>query len=132
MSRYMYYHYTDINALIHIIHEDKLVFRATNCMYLNDENEIQSGLEFVNKITSLHITKSQFENYFLTSFSENSDSLPMWGMYAANGDGVAIGISDLNNENDPDNNYVKCLYGIESEHHFRILETLGSRASVNR
>lgn len=104
------FHYTDMNALISILRKDHIVLRATNCMYLNDTREIIEGITSVERVLKQKIEKSTFKNHYITSFSQNQDSLNMWGMYAANGYGCAIGLrQDILSKH-----YgmcVKCVYG---------------------
>ena len=91
VSSWNLYHYTDINALINIVNDNGIVLWATNCSYLNDPKELQEGINAVKRIEGVSIHPGSLRNYYLTSFSSNSDSLNMWGMYAANGLGCAIG-----------------------------------------
>ena len=85
------FHYTDLNALINIIHKDCIILRATNVLYQNDPHEIVEGVNIVNKIEKdQNIVAGAFRSYYITSFSANEDNLSMWGMYAANGNGCAI------------------------------------------
>lgn len=93
-SRNIVYHYTDMDALINIIRNDKIVLRATNCMYLNDTQEIKEGLASVQRVLKLNIGTDIFNNHYITSFSQKSDDICMWGMYAAGGYGCAIGMRD--------------------------------------
>lgn len=107
------YHYTSIDALISILQKDRITLRATNCMYLNDSNEILEGINAVKRVDDQYIiNKETFNDHFITSFSTNSDDLSMWGMYAANGNGVAIGLklTDIQNHY---NNSMRCTYGAE-------------------
>lgn len=90
---FIVYHYTDFNALIQILRKDDIRLRATNCMYLNDSKEIKEGNEAIQRYCHKMISESCFDNYYITSFSQNKDSLPMWGRYAANGEGCAIGLN---------------------------------------
>ena len=41
------FHYTDLNALINIIHKDCIILRATNVLYQNDPHEIVEGVNIV-------------------------------------------------------------------------------------
>ena len=47
LENYKVYHYTDLNAFINIIRNEDIVLRATNCLYLNDSNEIVEGVKSV-------------------------------------------------------------------------------------
>lgn len=85
------YHYTDIDALMAIVRPGYIQLRATNCMFLNDSNEIKEGIDIMKEKGDTSVTTDTFKDYYLTSFSFVKDDLKMWGMYAANGSGVAIG-----------------------------------------
>lgn len=104
------YHYTDLNAFISIIGRKCITLRATNCLYLNDSNEIKEGTESIKRVENKEISDAAFRNYYLTSFSKQSDCLSMWGMYAANGGGCAIGF-DLDIISKSYNGIINCTYG---------------------
>lgn len=73
------FHYTDLNALINIVHKDCIVLRATNVLYQNDPHEIVEGVNIVNKIEKdQNIVVGAFRSYYITSFSANEDNLSMW------------------------------------------------------
>lgn len=92
------YHYTTLDSLLGgIIPEDKndkLCFWATDSNYMNDPKELDIDLRlfvedtkhidfFTNLFDGADLDKrSNTENTFLLSFSENKDSLPMWNMYS--------------------------------------------------
>ena len=50
LENYKVYHYTDLNAFINIIRNEDIVLRATNCLYLNDSNEIVEGVKSVERV----------------------------------------------------------------------------------
>lgn len=104
------YHYTDLNALINILGKKCITLRATNCLYLNDSNEIIEGIESIKRVEKKHISDAAFRSYYLTSFSKQSDCLSMWGMYAANGGGCAIGF-DLDIISKSYDGSINCTYG---------------------
>lgn len=105
------YHYTSVDALLGgIIVKNKpepdkeICLWATNCRYMNDPEELNTGIQFANKILDSLFDKSmqndckQKENEerlkdktYITSFSSAVDCLPMWGMYGQNGHGLALG-----------------------------------------
>lgn len=89
---YNIFHYTDMNALINIIRSNCILLRATNCLYLNDSNEIVEGTKAIQRVMKKTIAPTAFRSYYLTSFSRVPDQLNMWGMYASNGNGCAIGL----------------------------------------
>lgn len=107
------FHYTDMNALISILGKDYISLRATNCLYLNDSNEIIEGIEAIKRVEKNEsISLDAFRNYFITSFSGAVDNLNMWGMYAAKGSGIALGF-DLDIIKNYFGNYMRCSYGQE-------------------
>lgn len=106
------YHYTDINALINIITDKGIVLWATNCSYLNDPKELFEGISAIKRIEGMSIHPGSFRNYYLTSFSANKDSLNMWGMYASDGLGCAIGF-DYDELCKGYQIMIKCVYGEE-------------------
>ena len=112
------FHYTDLNALINIVHKDCIVLRATNVLYQNDPHEIVEGVNIVNKIEKdQNIVVGAFRSYYITSFSANEDNLSMWGMYAANGNGCAIAF-DYDMLTKSYEIMARCIYGekaIETE-----------------
>lgn len=113
------YHYTDINALINIVNEKGIILWATNCSYLNDPKELQEGINAVKRIDGISIHPGSLRNYYLTSFSANCDSLNMWGMYAANGLGCAIGF-DYDELSKGYDLMIKCFYGeAEVDNHLK-------------
>lgn len=93
------------------------VLRGTHIEFLNDIMEFKLAAKLMADLikehelsldekSNKHISKKLDENYwkklatfhglmtppFITSFSENNDSLPMWRAYGHDGKGVAIGI----------------------------------------
>lgn len=101
------YHYTTIEALFDGIipknASEEIIFRATNSNYMNDPEELKIDIEnFYEdvkhiKYFSLLSERNYFDNIvdkidnaYLLSFSENKDFLPMWNMYAQNGNGVVL------------------------------------------
>ncbi len=106
----MIYHYTDLNALINIVRQDKIILRATNILYLNDPRELKEGISVINRIQGNNIGPESFRSYYITSFSECIDNLSMWGMYAANGNGCALGF-DLDKIKGEYWRIIRCIYG---------------------
>lgn len=106
------YHYTDINALANIFREDGIYLRASSCLYLNDKKEITEGKESVSALFERDITDNLcFRDYYITSFCTEKDSLPMWGMYSSNGEGVSIGIDSTELEKAFSQGLLSCCYG---------------------
>lgn len=104
------YHYTDLNALINIIANDRIILRATNILYLNDPHELIEGISAINTIQDKQYEPGAFRNYYITSFSSNQDNLNMWGMYAANGNGCALAF-DYDELSRGYEIIIKCTYG---------------------
>lgn len=125
------YHYTDLNAMISILSKDKIVLRATNVLYLNDPHELLEGIDVINEILKDKIHPGAFRNYYLTSFSANKDSLSMWGMYAANGNGCALAF-DYDELSKVYPIMIKCIYGKDDiEHHFNSFHRLAQTGSFS-
>ena len=118
------YHYTTIEALYNGIlrqnanPNEEICLRATSSIYLNDPQEIKIGLAFIeNLLYGQNSGKKIFEkqsdiinvcsDYYITSFSKNGDSLPMWSMYAANATGISL---RFEKEIMNDDCWVKCIY----------------------
>ena len=87
------------NGIIHSGEDDKKVHVfSTNCQYLNDPKEVETGEKYVDMALDGFFGNNggcydlRHRNaIFMTSFSENENSLPMWNMYGKNGNGVSIG-----------------------------------------
>lgn len=126
-----WYHYTSLDAIKNGIivqnpePQEEICLWATHSQYMNDPSEFSMGVFLIDSIyDSLKInnntdlqqkwssTKEFYKSCFLTCFSENADSLPMWNMYGNNGQGVALefqrGMPEVENE------YVlKCEYELD-------------------
>lgn len=102
------YQYTNIEALFNgiIVKEPKkkdeeICLWASNYLYMNDPNEIATGQKYVDELLKEYFIENISDkiaqdledgpDYYITSFSMNRDSLPMWGMYGENGAGIALG-----------------------------------------
>lgn len=102
------YQYTNIDALFNgiIIKEPnkegaEICLWASNYLYMNDPNEITTGQRYVDEILAKYLIKDSsykemYDNadgvdYYITSFSMISDTLPMWSVYGKNGTGIALG-----------------------------------------
>lgn len=95
---------------------------ATDCDYLNDPKEIKYGITEAKTIyekLGYPPTKkalSPVKQFYLTSFSKDNDSIPMWSQYAQGGTGIALG---FNVESLPDNLCLyPCLYGADETEKF--------------
>jgi|GEM_PF-1115149 len=144
------YHYTSLSTLIAILsqveesNDGNFIFRGSQIEYLKDWSEFCHGAQVltdfikeyedqnpeIEKI-SYRINSKKWKSYitlgsiatspFITSFSKNNDSLPMWNMYGDNGQGVAIGMESsifekLNYEKTNTPNLIRCRY---SFHEFK-------------
>lgn len=104
------YHYTSMPALLSIVESGRL--RATHVRFLNDQSEIATMWEIVNRrlhkrINSAKTTAEQESlaeiikiaesraalNEFVASFSEKRDDLSQWRSYCPDGVGFNIGFS---------------------------------------
>lgn len=117
------YHYTTIEALYNGILrkeakvDEEICLRSTSALYLNDPEEIKIGLSFIEKLlygnSDGKILDKQSDvmdscsEYFITSFSQDGDNLPMWNMYAANAAGIAL---RFDKEIIKDDYWLKCIY----------------------
>lgn len=117
------YHYTTIEALYNGILrkeakvDEEICLRSTSALYLNDPEEIKIGLSFIEKLlygnSGGKILDKQSDvmdacsEYFITSFSQDGDNLPMWNMYAANAAGIAL---RFDKEIIKDDYWLKCIY----------------------
>lgn len=119
------YHYTSIDALFGgIIVKDnpkpgkEICLWATNCCYMNDPEELNTGFRMAHEVLDLPCDESvqagieKIKNFMhIISFSSAIDCLPMWGMYGKNGHGLALGF-DSTQLGTPFKLY-KCLYANE-------------------
>ncbi|KIM07173.1 MAG: hypothetical protein KU29_07410 [Sulfurovum sp. FS06-10] len=108
-NEFKVYHYTDINALIHIVHEQGLWL--SNLKYLNDKDEILNGakiaIDLIHKLLNktkyikdkskiilekvlLLLNEKNTKDYYICSFSLKADDLEQWRAYGKNGSGVCI------------------------------------------
>lgn len=87
------FHYTTMEALTKIMQKEKVCFLATHYKYLNDPSEYQWGLEQIkSKCADFNTDETDL---FILSLSKQRDFLPMWSMYAQNGNGVMFEVSNL-------------------------------------
>lgn len=102
------FQYTTWNALFNGIirsnEEDcnKVHVFSTNCKYMNDPKEVETGEQYVDMALKGFLGDcGECDDYrhrnaiYMSSFSENENSLPMWNLYGKNGNGVSVGF-DLN------------------------------------
>jgi hypothetical protein len=94
------YHYTSLDGLIGILASGKL--RATFVERLNDRKEVEVGFDLIKDVLKSSdvgvllgedlIDNRRDDRIFVTCFTENVDSLPLWRGYASKaGGGYAIG-----------------------------------------
>lgn len=117
MNDQLVYHYTSLETFHKIISKSSCEFiklRATHIEYLNDYSEHKIAvkllkdklIEFDNKqnpkkdlenlLTEKNISFFRYDGIddlypFVTCFSEEKDSIPMWRSYANDGKGIALG-----------------------------------------
>lgn len=95
------YHYTSLQALNGIIpyNASKLVLHASVASSMNDPTEVQNGYDCllkgfpsngINESLKQKLIQQGRSSLFITSFSSNSDSLPLWISYAENGTGICL------------------------------------------
>lgn len=118
------YHYTSIQSffsgIISYNEQEKRVaisLMATDSNYLNDPKEFKYGKNTADLVyknlgyPAIKKALSPVKQFFLTSFSKEKDSIPMWHQYGQGGTGVALGfkVSAM-----PRNNRLSsCLYGTD-------------------
>lgn len=137
------YHYTSIDILEKILTESigkkYFILRGTHIEYLNDYQELKLAIENMqhlieeferngndkqNKELSKNLNYNKWKtiinwgglltDFYITSFSENSDSLPMWNIYGNNGNGVAIGCKKTHKETKNERTrWGKCFYSTD-------------------
>ncbi len=92
------YHYTSLDAAIHILKHRKMW--CSNVVYTNDPAEATYGQDVLDdvaktdrdlKLQGLREVLAELDCY-ITSFSGDADLLPQWRAYCRNGRGVAIGV----------------------------------------
>lgn len=120
------YHYTSIDALFGgIIVKDnpqpnkEICLWATNCLYMNDPEELNTGMQFAHEVLNIPSNNSMQslnervkKDVHIVSFSSAIECLPMWNMYGKNGHGLALGFDTkiLNNIY----SLYKCIYATET------------------
>lgn len=120
------YHYTSIDALFGgIIVKDnpqpnkEICLWATNCLYMNDPEELNSGVQLAHEVLkipskeSIQSLKERVkDDVYIVSFSSAIECLPMWNMYGKNGHGLALGFDTT--ELSKIYNLYKCIYATEA------------------
>jgi len=138
------YHYTSIDTLEKILrnsmNKEYILLRGTNIHYLNDRYELDFAIDIMisiakefesegkdhnDKKLSESLTRDRWRNIltwhgfksdlYITSFSANQDSLPMWNIYGNNGNGIALGCRkcEINNTKNENSKWGKCYYDQE-------------------
>ena len=107
------------NGIIRSNEEDdkKVHVFSTNCQYLNDPKEVETGERYVDMaLNGFFGNNGECDDLrhrnaiFMTSFSENENSLPMWNMYGKNGNGVSIGFDLELLRSHSEGTIKRCLY----------------------
>ena len=120
------YHYTSIDALFGgILVKDnpqpdkEICLWATNSLYMNDPEELNSGVQLAHEVLNIPFNKSILDlknrvkdDLYIVSFSSTIDCLPMWNMYGKNGHGLALGFDTT--ELNKIYNLYKCVYATEA------------------
>lgn len=116
------YQYTHWDALFHGMLDGgreknkEVCIRATNCRYLNDPKEISLGSRLTQEIIDASLKRGgdtadiNLEKYFVTSFSERRDYLPMWSMYGKNGTGLSVGFDVALLAQSKPTTFGRCMY----------------------
>ena len=100
------YHYTTIEALFAGILSNKrnsgeeICLWASNCEYMNDPDEIKTGIKFAEEFLTLLLEDevriheesktNMLKETFILSLSECVDELPMWNTYGNAGKGLNL------------------------------------------
>lgn len=142
------YHYTTIEALTNGIIVNKAVkdkeicLWASNCEYMNDPDEVKSGYQFLNKIVGSYLDNKENlpdvseydytikDKIFITSFSTQNDSLPMWKMYGKDGKGIVLGIDKEIISKVYEPLIYKCIYN--SDKHIREISQILNPKKITR
>lgn len=119
------YHYSTIESLLNGIvvkkpasNEKAISLFSTDHRYMNDDKEIKHGCNIMREVAKKYFDlefsndREIFQdntNIFITSFSKESDSLPMWSTYGNRGDGIAFGF-DSSIVKETLKNVYPCLY----------------------
>lgn len=111
------FHYTTIEALFAGILSNKrnpgeeICLWASNCEYMNDPDEIKTGIKFAEEFLTLLLgddvlfseesKTNMLKKTFILSFSACADELPMWNTYGNGGKGInlEIDLTDYLNQN---------------------------------
>lgn len=137
------YHHTTAEVLLCLFspiieksETELLTFRASesNCMNDTLENKIITnnlGLESDNLIKKFLEVREELNKVYVISFTGGRDSIPMWGMYGGNSDGIALrfglkklkkyfplvktGEVDNLNFNPTTQYLIQCKYGVQSD-----------------
>ena len=69
---------------------EQFVFHASSVDYMNDSAEYSQALKHCSDFVDEKLMEIELGTPFAFCFSEKSDSVPMWNMYAKNGKGVCL------------------------------------------
>lgn len=125
-SRKALYQYTRMESLCEGIlgsNREKgkeICLRATSLGYMNDPTEVISGVKLAKILLEHIIDKEEIisddlisavrNQIFVTCFSQQNDSLPMWNMYGNNGFGVSLRFDAKSIDNIYPEHPLRCLY----------------------
>jgi hypothetical protein len=97
INRHIFY-YTSLESLSGIfpLNDSQINLFASHYKYLNDKEEIAFGKKVIRDIQKTAGKRinpfDPLKEAYILSFSQNSDSLPMWSMYGKNGGGVMLSL----------------------------------------
>ena len=84
MPKYLY-HYTSVNVLCSLfthMRNEQFVFHASSIGFMNDSAEYSQALKHCSDFVDEKLMEIELGTPFALCFSEDSDSVPMWNMYA--------------------------------------------------
>lgn len=118
------YHYSNIDALYAGIilkspsEGKEICLRASNIAYMNDPEEMKTGLRFWHKMLNNKTSSNKLrelinkvqKHSFIISFTSQNEFLPMWSMYGRNGHGITLGFDKEILLKELSNKLYNCLY----------------------
>jgi hypothetical protein len=118
------YHYTSLDAAIHIIQDRKMW--CSNVVYANDPAEAVYGQGILDDVAEtdadlrLQGLRSVLEELdcYVTSFSGDGDLLPQWRAYGLNGRGVAVGVDANVLRSRPSLVFARVIYDAKTQRQF--------------
>ena len=107
------YHYTTLEGLQGIISSNYI--RHPDIRYLNDSQEVYDSIKYIKELRPSPAPdfekgiKEMPHIAYVASFTEVDDSYPHWGLYAQNGQGIAMEFS-VSGETNPMNPFIRIIY----------------------